>query len=80
MRILVGDVYSFVEEPRKHTVALSVIRQVCRARPEGYRFMPRFKSRMWDGYVSLMKGFANFPTGLLDDVTRLLLKQIYHIN
>jgi len=72
MNILVGDIYSFVEEPRKHPVALATIRQVCRARPEGYRFMPGFKTHRWDGYVSLMKGFANFPTGLLDDVCKTL--------
>jgi len=72
MNILVGDIYSFVEEPKKHPVALATIRQVCRARPKGYRFMPGFKAHRWDGYVSLMKGFANFPTGLLDDIRKAL--------
>jgi superfamily II DNA or RNA helicase len=74
MIISTGDIYSFVNEPRRHTVALATIRQVCRARPEGYRYMPGYKAHRWDGYVSLMKGFANFPTGLLDDVCKALIE------
>ncbi len=34
-------------------------------RVPGYRFMPKYKAGIWDGYVSLYKG-GKLPTGLLD--------------
>lgn len=68
MNIVVGDVWSSIQEPRKNMKALAIVRSLCRARPEGYMFMPKFKSGRWDGYISLMKGMNKFPSGLLDIV------------
>jgi len=66
MEIVVGDIYSSILQPRSNPRALAIIREVCRARPNGYRFMPKYKSGYWDGYISLMKDMSTFPTGLLD--------------
>lgn len=71
--ISVGDIKSSVLKPRSHLKALALIRDTCRARPEGFQFMPRYKSKMWDGYISLMNSMSSFPTGLLPFVTEVLL-------
>lgn len=52
--------------------ALAEIRQVCRARPDGFQYMPKYKAGFWDGYISLMPTMSEFPTGLLDLVIRTL--------
>lgn len=67
MKIKVGDIYSQILKPIDYS-GLSVIREVCRARPSGFMFMRKYKMGMWDGYISLMGGFSKFPTGLLDRV------------
>jgi superfamily II DNA or RNA helicase len=76
MDIIVKDRYSTTTEMS----ALPVIRQVCRARPEGFYHMPKYKSGMWDGYISLMKGLCEFPTGLLQLVIKELAKNDYKVN
>ncbi len=41
--------------------------RLLRFRPDGYRFMPRFKNGSWDGYMSLYgRRAGTFPGGLLD--------------
>jgi superfamily II DNA or RNA helicase len=60
---VVGDVYSKLENAPPQ--AWAIIREVCRARPEGYQWMPKFRAGQWDGYISLMRGFKHIPTGLL---------------
>lgn len=61
--ISIGDVYSTVingdNESRR------ILRLIAKARPDGYEYMPRYKSGMWDGYISLLKTSTEFPTGLL---------------
>lgn len=59
--IEVDNIYSTV----KTVKALPQVRMVCRARPDGYMFMRRFRQGRWDGYISLMQGMNKFPTGLL---------------
>lgn len=40
--------------------------RLLRFRPDGYRFMPRFKAGTWDGYISLyQQRGGTFPGGLL---------------
>ena len=61
--IEIGDIYcKIVSTPAK---AIPIIANVCKARPEGYFFMPKYKNGTWDGYISLLKGYKVFPTGLL---------------
>lgn len=57
-----------------------IIKDVCRARPNGYQFMPRFKKGRWDGYISLMRSRKTFPTGLLGDVVSALKARGYKVN
>lgn len=69
----VGEIYSkIVKAP---VSAWPVIHSVCRARPEGYRFMPKYKSGQWDGYIRLIKGQDTIPTGLLRLVRDTLADQ-----
>jgi len=72
MDIVVGDVYSKVLNPKEHAKALELIRIVCKARPSGYQYMPKFKAGFWDGYVNLMPTWHTFPTGLLNAVCEAL--------
>jgi superfamily II DNA or RNA helicase len=76
MDIIVKDRYSTTTEMS----ALPIIRQVCRARPEGFYHMPKYKSGMWDGYISLMRGLREFPTGLLQLVVKALVDDDYKVN
>ena len=47
--------------------------RLLRFRPDGYAFMPKFKSGAWDGYISLYQGRAGtFPGGLMKRVTTRL--------
>lgn len=59
--------------------ALPIIRQICRARPDGYRFMKRYKQGYWDGYISLMKGMGKFPAGLVPYVREVLEEQGFSV-
>jgi superfamily II DNA or RNA helicase len=68
--IRIGDAYSEVVKAPPN--ALAIIRTVCRARPNGFQYMPRYRSGMWDGYISLMRGLKSFPTGMLKDVRNVL--------
>lgn len=72
MKIHVKDNWSIVEDAVHNMPAVAIIRQICRARPSGYQFMPRYRSGKWDGYISLMNGMSKFPTGLLPEVKRAL--------
>lgn len=80
MEIIVGDVYSYISNPRKHLNALPLIREVCRARPDGYQFMKKYRKGRWDGYISLMHSFHEFPTGLLDPVVDYLRSKGYTVD
>jgi len=71
--IRVEDINSYVLKPRSHLEALAVIRSVCRARPDGFQFMPKYKSHRWDGYITLMATMSSFPTGLLPLVVKALM-------
>lgn len=51
---------------------LAAIRDTCRARPSGYQYMKKYKRGYWDGYISLMKGFNKFPSGLVPMVVERL--------
>jgi len=53
-----------VSSSQKKSV-MNTLKNVMKAHPDGYRWMPRFKQHVWDGYISLMEG-TSFPTGLLD--------------
>ncbi len=64
--VILEDRYSnIVSGPSK---CYSIARRVCRARPEGYQYMPKFKAGYWDGYITLMRGKGRIPTGLLPTV------------
>lgn len=65
MDIMVGDIYSIIPDIVGNSAALATIRQICRARPNGYRYMPKFRAGFWDGYISLMQSINVFPSGLL---------------
>lgn len=41
------------------------IRRMLAARPDGYMFAPKFKKKLWDGYISLLDKSNKFPSGLL---------------
>lgn len=75
VHIELGDVYSVVKTPQ----AAPIIAEVCRARPDGFMFMDRYKKGYWDGYISLMEGMNKFPTGLLPLVERELEKRGHKI-
>jgi superfamily II DNA or RNA helicase len=75
MKIIVNDISCSVEDP----MVLPIVRELCRAKPNGYRFMRRYKSGRWDGYVSLMTSFRSFPTGLLKLVKECLEGRDYKV-
>jgi len=68
LKIIVGELHCALTDAKYNLEALAVIRNVCKARPSGYKFMAKFKRHQWDGYISLMSTFAAFPTGLLSFV------------
>lgn len=70
MWIIVGDISSEVKT--KDYKVLARIREVCRARPSGFQYMPKYQSGRWDGYISLMHSMNKFPTGLLGRVVDAL--------
>jgi len=72
MKIIVGDIYSTIMNLRSYPRAMAAVREVCRARPSGYQFMPKYRAGYWDGYISLMESLSSFPTGLLKLVTEEL--------
>jgi len=80
MDIIVGDIGSHIKDQQKCIAALAIVRDVCRARPNGYKFMPKYRSGHWDGYISLMLSFSMFPTGLLSIVVSALESRGYHVN
>lgn len=70
MQIHVNDIFSVI---RTSVLGdLAVVRNACRARPTGFQYMPRYRSGVWDGYISLMRGMYEFPTGLLSYVCEVL--------
>jgi superfamily II DNA or RNA helicase len=75
MKIIVNDVNCVVED----AMALPLVRQICRARPDGFQFMKRFRMNMWDGYISLMTNFRSFPIGLLGMVVDGLVSAGHHV-
>lgn len=77
MKIHVGAVYSTVEHATLPSVR--VIKSVCKAKPSGYQFSPKFKKGRWDGFITLMPSSTKFPTGLLGAVVRALRKAGYKI-
>ena len=79
MKLIVGDITSKVDNPRQYLPALAAIREVLRARPDGYQYSPKYKSGLWDGYISLMSSFSSFPTGLLSLVVKVLEDKDYEV-
>jgi len=79
MEIIVEDISSYIKDVAKVPKALAIIRDVCRARPVGYQFMPRYKKGYWDGYISLMHSMNKFPTGLLWLVSKRLQVEGFHL-
>lgn len=65
MEIIVEDISSYIADITHVPRALAMVRDVCRARPSGYQFMPGYRRGSWDGYISLMRSTTRFPTGLL---------------
>lgn len=57
----------------------AIVREISSARPDGYEYMPKFKSGLWDGYIRLGKG-NKFPTGLSWDVTAALVAKGYTVH
>lgn len=78
MKIQVGDVYSTILDFKDNLDAVALVRNVCRAHPSGYKFMRAYKLKKWDGYICLMKGMSQFPTGLLDDVLFVFKEKHIH--
>jgi superfamily II DNA or RNA helicase len=77
MKITVGHVSSKIAS--KDVRVLALVRNVCKARPAGFPFMPRYKQGMWDGYISLMTSSTSFPSGLLHLVIPALESRGYTV-
>ena len=75
MKIVIGDVYSKVYT--RDVKVIGILREACKARPKGYHFMPSYRDKTWDGFISLMKPLSSFPTGLLDSVLNAFLEKGY---
>jgi superfamily II DNA or RNA helicase len=72
--------YRFSDLTAKQMFAASrVIQEVTSARPEGFQYMPRFKSKRWDGYIRLAKG-NKFPTGLLSFILAALVDEGFQMD
>ena len=65
MRLEVSDTYTEVHDI-SHALR-SWLRILLAAKPNGYKYMPKFRSGEWDGYISLYK-YNRFPSGLLNVV------------
>lgn len=71
LTLVKGPIYTslrFTDVPHNIIAELlGVVRQVTSARPAGYKFVPSYKNKTWDGYIKL---YANnkFPTGLMHRV------------
>lgn len=76
--IQVGEIYSTISSAQPSV--FTEIRDICRARPEGYIFMPKFRDGVWDGYISLMHGIKTFPTGLLSYITDHLFDKGFYVH
>jgi len=73
VKLQIGEVYSkVIEGPAR---SLSILTEVCRARSKNYFFMPKYRDGSWDGYISLLKGFKTFPTGLLNLILAMFEKE-----
>lgn len=75
--ITVGDVYSMVQS--KDARVYSTLKVICRARPDGYMFTPRYQAGRWNGYVSLVVKSNQFPTGLLGLVHKAFTDKGYTV-
>src|SRR5574341_820874 len=72
----VGNLYTHVNFSEKtpnfiRNQVVSLLKNKLRARPEGFQFSPKFRNRMWDGWIRLYKN-GKFPTGLLEDAIEIL--------
>jgi superfamily II DNA or RNA helicase len=68
----VEDAYTYVVTGA-NPVVKGIIRGATKARPEGYQFMPRFRAKRWDGFISLYEAKEKrFPSGLFIRVLRAL--------
>lgn len=76
--IKVGDVCSTIISKDLRT--FGIVRNICKARPDGFQYMPRFREHKWDGYISLMQGMSKFPTGLLNSAVSALEDADYSVN
>lgn len=77
--INVNDIDSCIVNPKGHVKALGIVRQICRAKPEDFYHMPKYKSGHWDGYISLMSSMSTFPSGLLSLVVDRLEHEGYKV-
>ncbi len=59
--------------------AAGIIQKATMARPNGYEWMPKFKSGRWDGYIRLVTG-NEFPTGLCNRVIYVLMIAGYSVS
>lgn len=80
MDIRIGDIHSVILHPRAHLEELEIVRQVCRARPDDYQFMPKYRMGYWDGWISLMNTINSFPTGLVPQVVEALEEENVKVN
>lgn len=71
VKFIVGDTYSYIDS---HPSSLAFIRTLCRARPDGYQHMPKYRRGWWDGYIQLLKG-KHVPTGLVRMLSNELREQ-----
>lgn len=78
--IIAKDISCSIIDAKYHLDEIGLIREVCRARPAGYYFMPTFRAGVWDGYISLMTSYSTFPTGLLPIVTKALVAKDYTVD
>jgi len=76
VKLQIGEVYSkVIDGPAR---ALTILAEICRARPKNYFFMPKYRDGSWDGYISLLRGMKTFPTGLLDIILQEFRRQEMH--
>jgi hypothetical protein len=60
----VEDAYTYVERGA-NPVTKGIIRDAIKARPQGYQFMPKYRAKRWDGFISLYEAkLQRFPSGL----------------